>query len=66
MKRDKEKKQYEAPQLTVVSFKAERGYATSTLTRSVWIGAWVSGISDPSALRGLNDYEVHDTPLEWN
>lgn len=30
----KEKKQYIAPQLTVVTFKAEQGYVNSTLTQT--------------------------------
>ena len=40
-----EKKPYEAPQLTVVSFKVERGFAGSnelTGTNSVFLGAWLS------------------------
>ncbi len=46
----KEKRIYESPQLTVVTFKAERGYAASGLrlgnawTTSV-IGAWVGSAS---------------------
>ena len=59
----KDKKPYEAPQLTVVTFKTERGYASSGL-RSLWIGAWVSGSGDPNATKGLNDYTVNEE-LNW-
>lgn len=57
MKQENEKKMYEAPALTAVTFKAEKGYASSSLTRSILIGAWVSG-GDDSDVNGVNDYDV--------
>lgn len=51
-----EKKPYEAPQLTVVTFKAERGYASSGLSFS--IGQWIW--DDGSNVDGVNDYTVED------
>ena len=44
-----EKKKYEAPQLTVVTFKTEQGYATSSLGASGAFGlgdAWSNESSD--------------------
>lgn len=52
----KDKKPYEAPQLTVVTFKTERGYASS-LTQSIWIGTWI-GSSDPGNTNGLENYNI--------
>ena len=46
----KEKRPYEAPELTTVTFKTERGYAASEL----WLGS-----TSPST-NGLNDYDVQD------
>lgn len=57
MKQENEKKLYEAPVLTAVTFKAEKGYASSILTRSIWIGAWTGG-GDASNVNGVNDYDV--------
>lgn len=36
MKQENEKKLYEPPALTAVSFKSERGYASSTVTNYLW------------------------------
>ena len=47
------KKDYEAPQLTVVSFKVERGYALSTLT----IGREPF---ETEADYGMQDYDVQE------
>lgn len=45
---DKQKKEYEAPQLTVATFKVEQGYASSTFGNSLRIGsAWLISASDP-------------------
>jgi len=52
--------EYEAPALTAVTFKAEKGYASSSLTRSIWIGAWTGG-GDASNVNGVNDYDVQTT-----
>ena len=60
MKQENEKKLYEAPALTTVTFKTERGYASSSLTPFIWIGAWVSG-GDASNVNGVNDYDVQTT-----
>lgn len=60
MKQENEKKLYEAPALTAVTFKAEKGYASSGLARSIWIGAWISG-GDVSDVNGVNDYDVQTT-----
>lgn len=58
----KDKKPYEAPQLTVVTIKTERGYASSGL-QSLWIGSWISGVNE-GGVKGLNDYTVNDE-LNW-
>lgn len=50
----KAKKQYEAPQLTVVAFKTESGYAASL--NYLTLGLWTSGLS--SDVDGLQDYTV--------
>ena len=58
-----EKRPYEAPQLTVVSFKTERGYAASgdlTGLNNIWIGAWVSGQSEGTYV-DRNDYGAANT-----
>lgn len=49
------KKQYTAPQLTVVEFKSEKGYAASTLTSlSFWdVSLMTTG--------QVEDYTQHDT-----
>ena len=60
MKQENEKKLYEAPALTTVTFKAEKGYASSSLTQSIWIGAWTGG-GDASNVNGVNDYDVQTT-----
>lgn len=58
MKQENEKKLYEPPALTAVTFKAEKGYAaSSSLIRSIWIGALMSG-GDASDVNGVNDYDV--------
>ena len=49
----KDKKKYEAPHLTVVSFKAEHGYAASMLTLGIPSG------SDQEDY-GMQDYEVQE------
>ena len=42
------KKPYEAPRLTVATFKAELGYATSTFTQSFRLNdAWTVSALDP-------------------
>ena len=46
-----EKKPYEAPQLTVVSFKVERGYATSIVT----LGLIIDGQNEDEYV-DRNDY----------
>ena len=53
----KTRKEYEAPTLTVVSFKTERGY-----TVSVWIGN-----EDDSPDTGVSDYTVENEGnfYEW-
>ena len=48
----KEKKLYEVPALTVVTFKTERGYFASE-TQSVWIGN-----ENDSPNTGVEDYTV--------
>ena len=60
MKQENEKKLYEAPALTAVTFKAEKGYASSIQTQSIWIGAWMDG-GDASSVNGVNDYDVQTT-----
>lgn len=51
------RKEYEAPTLTVVSFKTERGYSVS-----VWIGN-----EDDSPNTGVSDYTVENEGnfYEW-
>ena len=45
------KKAYEAPALTVVSFKTEQGYALSTLA-----GFWSSNSGDNADVAGVSNY----------
>ena len=66
MKR-KTKKDYEAPQLTVVSFRAERGYATSTAQRDGLLGLLYLSDEGSENLEPRNDdnhYFWGDN--EWN
>lgn len=53
---ENKKKTYEAPRLTVVTFKTERGYATSGGVQSVWVGAWI-GVGEAN-IDGMQDYNV--------
>lgn len=57
-----EKKPYEAPQLTVVSFKAERGYADSSKSRFISLVA-LSSLSSGS----INNQFLDDrgTASQW-
>ena len=57
----KGKKNYEAPQLTTVTFKTERGYASSNLTAT--LGLW-EDVYSPSNTDGLVDYNVQ-TEDNW-
>lgn len=45
------KKTYEAPALTVVSFKTEQGYALSTL-----VGFWSGNSGDNADVAGVSNY----------
>ena len=45
------KKTYEAPALTVVSFKTEQGYALSTL-----VGTWSGNSGDKADVAGVSNY----------
>ena len=45
------KKAYEAPALTVVSFKTEQGYALSML-----VGSWSGNSGDAAAGAGVSNY----------
>ena len=57
------KKKYEAPALTVVTIKSERGYVGSgDLLKSLWIGYWISD-SDPSNVYGIENY--NEKNLTW-
>ena len=58
---EKRKKVYKAPELTVVTFKAERGYAGSNDLRFLWIGLWLSSGNAGNA-NGVENYtlESHD------
>lgn len=47
-----EKKPYEVPRLTVVSFKTERGYANSNLRDYQWGASQLWGASEPD----VSDY----------
>ncbi|MBR6049207.1 MAG: hypothetical protein IKP83_03480 [Bacteroidales bacterium] len=50
---------YEAPQLTVVSFRAERGYAISTLGLNLWeLNPEIDNQEQ------MESYTMHDTWLE--
>ncbi len=51
----KNKKKYTAPQLTVVTFKMEQGYAASLLESMMF---WQSGDSEQ-----VENYQQHET---WN
>ena len=53
------KRPYEAPRLTVVRFKTERGYAASgelTGTNSIFLGAWISENASQGTYVDRNDY----------
>ena len=65
--KSKTKKDYETPQLTVVSFKAERGYASSGegLMSQLKFWDWESGGLAMSADEG-NNIEVYESGNEWN
>ncbi len=55
---DKQKKKYEAPQLTVATFKVEQGYAVSSFGNAFRIDkAWVISASNPwsGIVSGGND-----------
>lgn len=61
------KKEYEAPGLTVVTFKLERGYAASSLTTV--LGIWASqNPADNATGNGLTNFTVNDnsgSAWEW-
>ena len=56
------KKTYEAPALTVVSFKTEQGYAQSML-----VGSWSGNSGDKSNGAGVSNYteENGGNYFEW-
>ena len=54
-----EKKRYEAPHLTVVSVKQERGYSAST--QSFALGVWMSSLESDY---GMQDYNLQ-TEYSW-
>ena len=59
-----EKKHYETPQLTVVSFKTERCYAASgdlTGPNSIIIGEWFSESASAGTYVDRNDYGAANT-----
>ena len=58
----KEKKLYEAPALTTVSFKAERGYAASNIMQSMAFSILDFNATGDGSSSTLNDYNTHD---EW-
>ena len=53
------KKVYEAPDLTVVSFKAEKGYATSGDPLAAF-GGWNGNTSSPAETPAMDDYQVEN------
>ena len=53
----KEKKEYMAPELTVVTFKAERGYATSSLSAAFFgLGLGQSHAADGQETWQIDNY----------
>ena len=53
----KKKKNYETPQLTAVTFRAERGYATSGAAKSLFISILAADYSGAAPSNStLNDY----------
>ncbi len=51
----KEKKNYEAPTLTVVEVQAERGYATSGVLSAVFLSLLTSGEGGSQSLEARNN-----------
>lgn len=51
----KVKKNYESPQLTVVTFRTERGYAESGVTRDGFLGLTLSGQNGYESLESRTD-----------
>lgn len=56
------KKTYEAPALTMVSFKTEQGYAQSVLA-----GSWSGNSGDDSNGAGVSDYTLENDGnyIDW-
>lgn len=63
----KNKKEYQAPELTVVSFKSECGYAQSLLsvTRIKFSSALAGGPSPISSQEGWSNDESNTFGLGW-
>lgn len=54
----KEKRIYETPRLTTVTFRAERGYAESLRVSSIAIWSWIAGDANIENQTHLEDYGV--------
>ena len=58
---DKRKKRaYASPRLTAVTFRTERGYASSSLVQQLNIWASEDGIAINGQSRQVESYSVHD------
>lgn len=63
MEKTNKKAPYEMPKLTVVSFRAERGYASSSIMSSLKFWEWQDG---GLAMEDQNHVEVYTTGNGWN